>query len=101
MDITEFLRARFDEDQVRATLRTEHDVECDAVPDADGYTYPCDCGVPERRMAEVAAKRAILEKFDEDLWCIDGGYVYKDFAIQQLAQPYAKHPDFRPEWRIS
>ena len=41
MTLTEFLRARFDEDTVAATLRHWHDEECDSRPEPAGYTYPC------------------------------------------------------------
>lgn len=59
-----FLRERFDEDAVLATMREIHKRDCDNIPQAGSeYTYPCDCGVPERMQREVTAKRAILDHY--------------------------------------
>lgn len=61
MTLVEFLLARIEEDQINATMRTWHADGCDSLPDPAGYTYPCDCGVPERMTAECSAKRRIIE----------------------------------------
>lgn len=65
---------------------------------------------PARVLAEVAAKRAILElhegshecsvydhngEIDNCTWVIDGGCS----TVLLLAQPYAGHPHFHPSWQ--
>jgi hypothetical protein len=129
MTITEFLTARLDEDgEVVVALRTRtpprrhpKSWRADLTTDeqgADGITLS-----PERMLAEVAAKRAIVVmhrqirlrdipgagwKDVEKLVCEydtdpDGsGYTaYPCTTLQLLAQPYAEHPDFDPDWKIS
>ena len=61
LTLTDFLLARIAEDEVRANLRDWHVSGCDTIPDASGYSYPCDCGVPERMRRECEAKRRIVE----------------------------------------
>jgi len=62
-----------------------------------------------RMLAEVAAKRAILDGCEEtlageDSWdpMIEGGsgeeFVLAKFVIRQLAQPFAGRPGWREEW---
>ena len=87
MNITEFLEARIKEDDVKATLRTVHAEDCGWIPDEAGYSYPCDCGIPERMKAECAAKRAII--------------VYSPpKTLQHLAAVYKGHPDYQQEWAL-
>lgn len=57
---------------------------------------------PERVIAECAAKRRIIEHVAEiefnsgDPWTHEMG----DEILSQLALPYAKHPEYREEWRL-
>lgn len=89
MNITEFLEARIVEDEVIATLRGWHAEDCGWLPDESGYSYPCDCGVPERMAAECAAKREIIAK-------VQG----LDFSLlEALAYVYKDHPDYDRNWR--
>jgi len=85
MTITEFLEARITEDEVSATLRECHREDCGWIPDESGYSYPCNCGVPERMAAEAAAKRKLLAHSDGEVLAV-------------LACVYASHPAYQQEW---
>lgn len=52
---------------------------------------------PARVLAEVAAKRAILDQLVLYALLADGG----DDMIRLLVQPYAGHPHFHPSWSTS
>lgn len=63
---------------------------------------------PARVLAEVAAKRAILQTYDEAREFYDrhqrapaGELHGLHQAIEFLAQPYADHPDFDPAWKLN
>jgi hypothetical protein len=65
---------------------------------------PCDCGVPDRVLAECAAKRRIVELHsgENDTPCQSwaGNYTYEPCpTLRALASVYADHPEFREEWR--
>jgi hypothetical protein len=92
-----FLRARLDEDEsiVMAT--------CGQRPNPASITVPHG---PARLLAEVAAKRAILDEWqrfqavaDEDIR-LDSFADGLGAAVDCLAQPYAWHVDFDPAWRV-
>lgn len=110
-ELVEFLRARLDED--------EH-IACGAQRTADFAWVPAalqsrwDARVddhicrwsPERALAEVAAKRALLTVYTEAAAWYDanksapagelhGLYI----ALQHIALPYAGHPDYDEAWR--
>lgn len=56
---------------------------------------------PERTLAECAAKRRIVTAASG--WMGDGGeggYVSEQ-VLRNLSQPYADHPDFDPDWKIT
>lgn len=89
-DLVAFLRARVDEDAVAATMREAHKLDCEQVPNPAGYTYPCDCGVPERMLREVEAKRKILDGFDP--------IEHPVGPLLALAAVYCDHPDYDPAW---
>jgi hypothetical protein len=74
----------------------------------------CDCGVPARVLAEVAAKRAVLDELaywrskleapkpripravlDHELAC---RYEVAASMVRLLALPFAGRPGWRPEW---
>jgi hypothetical protein len=109
--IIDFLEARIGEDEVRATMREWHTIDCETIPNDAGYSYPCDCGVPERMAAECAAKRAIIESLTNTtaahakeahlgqklvLAGMDTGL---RVALQALTVPYREHPDFDEDWQ--
>jgi hypothetical protein len=81
MTLTEFLTARLDEDEADAR-------------DDDGSPTPIGMWDPDRVLAEVAAKRAIVDKatdYDER-WALDE-------VLRHIAAPYADHPDYDEAWR--
>ncbi len=109
MDLIEFLHARIAEDRER--LMFEHHDGC-------GWTLarlPCDCGTPDRLLAEVRAKWRIIELVqhahsryaqERDSGYGDGSdmeWLTKIEALEPvlslLALPYAGHQDYRDEWR--
>lgn len=91
MDLTEFLRGRLDED--------ERAIRADA---GLGLAY----GWPARLLAEVEAKRAVLDAYHlrREQGALPGGEVIGYHAtgilvaIRALAQPYRDHPDYRLSW---
>lgn len=112
MTLAEFLLARLEEDQVkRAVMREWHAEGCDHLPDPSSeYTYPCNCGVPERMAREVEAKRRIVELHtaaDGDWHECRGRYGTAAFSdaepcdtLRLLALPYADHPDYDRSWAV-
>lgn len=130
MTLADFLLARIDEDRAQAVLRETHDSGCDTAPQQHGCLDPCDCGMPERMLADCEAKRGVVEIHREsrftdvtmgiadeavcmvchhvldpgDNW--DGGslpMVQEPFpcrTLRAVALPYAGHPEFREEWKL-
>jgi hypothetical protein len=121
MTLTEFLLARIAEDEeVALSAIRQRDDEIaggayvagsEPQPDADQPVVWDDwTGGPgirmgaERLLAECEAKRRIVEAWPDTfgLWSADqadAARAMKDVALRALAQPYADHPDYRPEWR--
>lgn len=124
-DLVRFLRDRYDEetalaqaadgDQIEATdslwgakyltLRGDHEerhtTELPAAL-ADHIAVQD----PARVLAEVGAKRQLLDKYaevaDNDVNEVEYAHGYANAlgeAVRLLALPYADHPDFRAEWR--
>lgn len=101
--LVEFLLARIEEDQVKlVTMREWHAETCEMIPREDGYTFPCDCGVPERMGREVASKRAIIGMCRANMGAnysqLRGEQVAVRTVLRWMAQPYSTHPDFVAEW---
>lgn len=121
-DLVEFLRARLahDEQIARAALRAdvccwEHErlggydrlIEMYTYPDrsedsdvialfgADGLAEHIALHDPKRVLAEVDAKRRVVDEGDTSY---DGADEYRR-VLALLALPYASHPDYREEWR--
>ena len=136
MTLTEFLLARLSDDEHFAHLadtgslwhRVGHRDACDWWGDMPGS---CTCGAVGRALAEVEAKRRIVERFaqaerlvqanaekhaeasrggldnQEQIvalrthgWELAGRRDGLRFAVEEIAQPYADHPDFDDEWRV-
>ena len=108
--LVEFLRARLDEDEARQRdpWSQWHNKGCEAVPDVlypDRETGACDCGVPARVLAEVAAKRQIIRMWEQlrQFHESSSGYSLADGAaskaLQLHAVVYADHPDYEERWR--
>jgi hypothetical protein len=113
-DLVAFLRARLDEDQRTAEglnmatrmLGAEPDFYGAGGPAAAAYWRHFD---PARVLAEVDAKRRILEQHHRSgqtcprcsLGTEDGQVVFERDpcgTLRLLALPYAGHPDYRAEW---
>jgi hypothetical protein len=94
MTLTEFLTARLDED------------EADARGD-DGSPTPIGMWDPDRVLAEVAAKRAIVDMagrsfVPSDAEVVPGMSPTQTMAwlnLTYLAALYADHPDYDEAWR--
>jgi len=101
--MVEFLLARV-ADRERYAKDT-HDRDCETVPREGMYgPFPCNCGEPERVLAECeAARRRIVEDCDERSLDLSGAepsaYALADRILRALSSVYADHPDFREEWR--
>lgn len=127
-DLVEFLRARLDEDEDRAKRAAfgwgpewrheRDDVEDWSVVHASGKLdmIGCEDGDvtehiahwdPARVLAEVAAKRAIVDAYvlRDQQGQMPGGEVIGYHAtgvrtaLRHLGAVYADHPDYREEWR--
>lgn len=123
-ELVRFLQARFTEDAARQQDIWEqwHHRDCEALPQVlypDRETGACDCGVPARVLAEVEAKRQVLNAHPStrDVVTVspdgahgfgcatchqDEGVIVGDgwcVTLRALASVYASHPDYRAEWR--
>jgi hypothetical protein len=86
-----FVTARLDEDEDEAAAR-----DADAV-DRSGWGRLS----PERMLADVAAKRALIELAKEWRQAVDKGRDPKtDQVLELLALPYFGHPHYREEWQL-
>jgi hypothetical protein len=121
-DLIAFLRARLDEDEAAAraagagTWNIDDGMCCVVDPEEGQIAAGEHHGSirtrhvehmarwdPARVLAEVAAKRAVLELHDDP----SGLHVCEDQladasecrTLRAVAQPYASHPDFDPTWR--
>lgn len=120
MTLVEFLRARMAEDAAEAVMATDYranGIRLATTYETEGI-ITISAGVrleprPGRAVAEVAAKRRIIDAAEEatsldamvdtdrrvrprDLTAEP--YV-GDVILRALALPYADHPDYREEWR--
>lgn len=105
-DLIAFLWARLDEDETAIRTWAACCVHIDACDETGGYLERFDT---RRMLAEVEAKREILDEYR--LWAEDDSRDYDqsqtaadrtaalEVVVKLLAQPYAEHPDCRPEWR--
>lgn len=92
VSLPEFLEARLAEDEAVAAA-------CPAAVVTSGLpesvTEHLANYSPPRALAEVAAKRQIVELLSK--WPIVPGL---EFACRALASVYREHPDFREGWRL-
>lgn len=102
-DLVTWLRAQLDEDE--ASLDDVHSDSCESRPDPDGASWvrqhgPCDCGWPAQLLAEVEAKRALLDAFDEPT-TVDNVAEEEGLcrAVRIIATAYADRPGYLEEWR--
>jgi hypothetical protein len=117
-NLVAFLTARLDEDEHRARYAADRDpVDSRAPGGWGGWWYGHYMHYsrysPERALAEVAAKRAIVDL--EILRYCDNvprsGFISDQVAgriigradtkgLRLLAQPFRSHPDFDPAWEV-
>jgi hypothetical protein len=111
-DLVAFLRARLDEDEqaARHAFGDHNDdgpewtevssgalstgSELHGIGDS-AITRHMERWDPKRVLAEVAAKRRIVELWSHSIG--SGG----ECTLRALALPYANYPDYRPEWAPS
>ena len=99
MSITDFLNARIAEDEAAAREYQQYE---DEVYETAGW-FNC-----TRVLAECAAKRAIVEQWEDPsagdsllIDAADAGYVLAiDYTLRNLAAVYAEHPAYLDEWRV-
>ncbi len=108
-DLAAFLRARLREDEAAARggfPAEPHSISCGY--DQIEFSQPCDCGIPARVLADVAARREVLllasdrADGDEDSPWGEGSYSvasHMGFVLRHVAAVYADHPDYDPAWR--
>jgi hypothetical protein len=117
MDIIEFLRARYDEDEQIATaastpghwgpsghsVLTSDDIEIIEASRADSVHIARHD--PARALREIEAHRSIValyEALNDHPMRSDTAFHWQRLAMKQtvrkLARIYAEHPDFDPEW---
>lgn len=125
-EIIAFIRARLNDDEwVALAERLEWDVEWkDANYEAsdeaerlvqrqihtrncgwrmgEGLESSCTCDVPARVLADIESKRKILDLCE--FWLVESDHGVDPCAvavIHEMAQPFAEHPAFKPEWKVS
>jgi Family of unknown function (DUF6221) len=110
MPLIEWVREQLDADEANARDRWAgvHRADCDQNDYGPDNSGVCDCGEPERRLAEVKAKRAVLELHshvtgypnDIDRRCaLDHDYD-PCRTLRLLAQPIAGRDGWQDEWSV-
>lgn len=97
MTIVEFLLARIAEDEADANAEDEDYYHTSLLP-----TYDSDHQArwhTDRVRAECAAKRAIVDHFDDPDYDSYPLNEAKRTTLRTLATVYADHPDYRQEWK--
>ena len=114
LKLTEFLHARLTElaEQQKNSSTAWHRRDCAYLPEPGMYDAECDCGVPERVLAETEAKQRVVKAYDNavisfghtevgaPLHDLMGGSVNSlRHVLQLLALPYSGHPNYKEEWK--
>lgn len=118
MTLTEFLNARYDEEERRAGVYHTLAEEFGSVV---GLPTPHQTELPialaaqvaiartsARILADIAAKRAIVAEFEQvhadyqvhHTPTLEGQRFGLMKAVSMLVQPFAEHADFDPAWRV-
>jgi hypothetical protein len=94
-ELADFLRARIDADQQWAT-------------DVLNFGRPDDHGFARRTLADVAAKRLLVDAFDQATQYrhtpgpgseqLEGRIDGFEEAVRFIASAWSTHPDYRSEW---
>lgn len=105
-DLIAWLRVQLDEDErVARAVDPREWLDGDAWAELDGAVRAhAAAWDPHRVLAEVEAKRRVLEltDFSAQFPDTDGGYDSAcEDVIKLLALPYADRPGYLPEWRPS
>jgi hypothetical protein len=98
-DLIAFLGARLDA-IANGGRPDQHEKMCGY--DQIEFEAECDCDVPKAVLADIAAKRQIIEVARAVLATPNIGWVadaMKDI-LKFTALPFASHPDYRAEWRV-
>jgi len=123
MDLVEFLRARLDRDEQIARdcasapwkaapggtvgLGTDDPAPV-AKAENDAYAEHIARHDPARTLAEVAARRQIVDDYEKGAWILgqrhrtpelDAAQNVRESVLRLLALPYATHPAYQEEWR--
>lgn len=103
MTIKEFLEARIAEDEARASSGWSRLGNARWETTNEGQ----DILTPSAVLAECAAKRAIIEDWEDPAgqWLgasdVDAGHILAtDYAVRALAAIYADHPAYQQEWAL-
>lgn len=109
MSITEFLEARLDERERELRRLVE------SISKAAGVAFAVEGGTVEwsveRELADIAAKRAIVEQHADTHECTgptlvsdpglqEGDYGGPCTTLRLLAGSHVDHPDFDPAWKM-
>ena len=118
LTVVDFLLARLSEDEAKAQAVLDHEGSLREINERIRFSYRwamlyggshsfhIGAPSPARVLADVAAKRRIVEAFTEERWRIGdltprrAVTTFEGRAVLTLlAQPYSDHPDFNEEWR--
>jgi len=98
MTIVEFLLARIDEDEADADAEDEDYGDTSLLPTLDSDHQAR--WETDRVRAECAAKRAIVEHFDDPDYDNYPLHEARRVTLGNLAAVYADHPAYDPAWRV-
>ncbi|SNT43269.1 hypothetical protein SAMN05443665_102959 [Actinomadura meyerae] len=90
--------------------KTEFTAKADFVAKAenDAYAEHIARHDPARTLAEVAARRRIVDDYEKNAWILGQGHstpeleaaqAVRESVLRLLALPYATHPAYQEEWR--
>ncbi|MFC9555561.1 DUF6221 family protein [Rhodococcus sp. NPDC056960] len=100
-DIVEFLRARFDEDEVAAHAAKDSPI-ITSIARQNGKRAAAEHIArhnPARVRQDVNAKRTVLNVLEHwPSWTGPDGDLPARIALRHMAAVYADHPDYDPTW---
>lgn len=104
-DLVKFLRARLNDDErvIHEAGRTDGDHELYVLD--DDYRHDRIVISGKRAQDEVAAKRRIIDRYEQQAARASENAMEEDRAwtlepvLLDLALPYASHPDYQQDWR--
>lgn len=113
-ELVQFLRARLGEGErcQQDPFNQWHHPDCEYLPSGGTPTFPCNCGVPARVLADVEAKRGVVARYEfacreagrlalteeeREVWVQVAGALQS--CVLRFAAIHDDHPDYRAEWR--